>query len=342
MEFGNNGQVKLTQSTWTAPILLSLCFPGDVREDCAVFIAFLMIPTFASFAFCVTAQMIFIYFLQQQESLSSHDDDAEAQNCHGGDYILRGLCLLVFVAYTLETEILVAWETYRWLNLFPKWDEVSHSKVIAESAKRSGDRTSFVVYKITTADGSSGHVPAVGISTQFYITAVICCVIGRVVTVGFIMVYGSSIILFSETNLDLILNSVAVGFIVDIDDYLYAYFTSSSAKTRMEAMPPLALLDHNFSWGDMANEALGFYVRVGLLFGLSAAIFQAFCLKETLAAWLGLGIPLLCLSSTCIYCIRRSSMNDDGFNPADMPVDGSSLESSAATRNPIQTETQGL
>ena len=61
-------------------------------------------------------------------------------------------------------------------------------------------------------------------------------VLGRLILASLTVIYGSALLLYSESNFDLILNSVAVSFVLDIDNYMYAYFTGSGNVPTNGAM----------------------------------------------------------------------------------------------------------
>lgn len=55
------------------------------------------------------------------------------------------------------------------------------------------------------------------------------------------LVYGSKYIMLSPDAEDLILNTLAVLFVVDVDEYFYATFTTAAMKARLASMTPIQL-----------------------------------------------------------------------------------------------------
>ena len=64
-------------------------------------------------------------------------------------------------------------------------------------------------------------------------------VLAKIALMGMVTLYGSVFIAQSETNLDVILNCVALCFVFELDDYAYQFFTSQVTKTVIDDMPDI-------------------------------------------------------------------------------------------------------
>ena len=78
-----------------------------------------------------------------------------------------------------------------------------------------------------------------GMPRWYKIVWVIPIVLAKITLMGMLTVYGSVFIAQSESNLDVILNCVALCFVFELDDYTYKFFTSQVTKTVIDEMPDI-------------------------------------------------------------------------------------------------------
>eukprot|EP00746_Dinoflagellata_sp_MGD_P040598 gnl/MRDRNA2_/MRDRNA2_19811_c0_seq1.p1 gnl/MRDRNA2_/MRDRNA2_19811_c0~~gnl/MRDRNA2_/MRDRNA2_19811_c0_seq1.p1 ORF type:complete len:301 (-),score=37.16 gnl/MRDRNA2_/MRDRNA2_19811_c0_seq1:79-981(-) len=88
--------------------------------------------------------------------------------------------------------------------------------------------------------------------TKRYKVAIMICIVIPKLIIGLLLTYiGAAYILHSDDPETLILNTMAVNFVLDIDEYFYSSFTSNSVRNRLAECHEIVL---NFSnWERLAS-----------------------------------------------------------------------------------------
>jgi len=101
-----------------------------------------------------------------------------------------------------------------------------------------------------------------------------------------LVVAGSGYVLHADSNENLLLNSVALAFVSQIDDVAYNFAVTSAFKTWMRALPQFGLIfsgDDNLPLPYKAGKLLwitqfyGQWFQVFFLLGLSAMLWTVHC-----------------------------------------------------------------
>eukprot|EP00438_Fugacium_kawagutii_P013969 Skav202197 [mRNA] locus=scaffold191:99132:99971:- [translate_table: standard] len=93
------------------------------------------------------------------------------------------------------------------------------------------------------ADGSKQQVSGLTVLQKFVFVVV---VVGtKTATAVYLFTVGAQFVLMSETHSDLILNCLAMLFVVEIDDILYHGFTPAFCKEVISGLPPLEVNSFN-------------------------------------------------------------------------------------------------
>lgn len=83
------------------------------------------------------------------------------------------------------------------------------------------------------------HRTCTGLVSQCSLFLICFLIFPLLFSYSIVAYYGSLFIAASETNMDVILNCVALCFIFELDDYAYTFFTQSWTQKVIENMPPV-------------------------------------------------------------------------------------------------------
>jgi len=192
-------------------------------------IAFL--PRFLSGCFlpmAIFVQVALCCFLQEIASAG--------ERCAHGNPMLRVLCSGLFVAVMMR-QLHESLTIYRYVAELPSWQEWM------ESACEDGDAgLLFKSANVTVAGGGAKFmtVPGTGITTRRRVwgIAVVLC---KVAIQIFLVYVGLQYIATSDSNERLLLNSVVVGFVSDVDDIVYCSFVPGMMRIKP---PSIGLEQH--------------------------------------------------------------------------------------------------
>uniref|UniRef100_A0A7S2HZE4 Uncharacterized protein n=1 Tax=Zooxanthella nutricula TaxID=1333877 RepID=A0A7S2HZE4_9DINO len=59
----------------------------------------------------------------------------------------------------------------------------------------------------------------------------------KLIMAGFMLVFGLTYLVFSEDDSELLLNCTALCFVLDVDEFMYEFFSQPSARRLIEACP---------------------------------------------------------------------------------------------------------
>ena len=95
-------------------------------------------------------------------------------------------------------------------------------------------------------------------------------ILPKIAFVGLLQVYGTKLVLFSGTNSDVLLNTLAAFFLAEIDDYVYQFLADPAMKNAIEdteQFPPLYLDGESMcgQLGSMCGILFGPCCRVGMI-----------------------------------------------------------------------------
>jgi len=146
----------------------------------------------------------------------------EQEDCANTDALLRWACLCVFTAGTLN-DLVQSVNMCIWLYLVPT---VRRHIAVGYEVNGHGQRVLDSQWGLTA---SHKTFVSVGVLLPKFAIA------------GFMFVIGAAYLSISESNDVLILNTVALNFILDIDELLYKVFVSDFVKECVEQLPPFDL-----------------------------------------------------------------------------------------------------
>ena len=174
-----------------------------------------------------------------------------ARTCDHSTVWLRWIALSAFTMLGLK-ELLDAWNMHLWLQLFPR--SISHQPLELQNNLRAS-RAPGPGWERTKV---SVHRPTMGIPrlarASFYAFAIIPNVASSVL----VLIAGSGAVLRSANDFDLVINSVAAAFVLELDALVYTLLIPASTKALSQGLPPL-----NSVVGE--NKPLMFAMRVCVL-----------------------------------------------------------------------------
>lgn len=138
------------------------------------------------------------------------------------DWILLSACLSVFTAFMVH-EFNESYNMFKWLILAPPAPRVQSFRI-----KFNPDKERMEV---------CSTMPTWAKVVTFFST-----VVPKVFFAIILQFYGTKLVIFSESNSDVLLNTLAAFFLAEIDDYAYQFLASRSLKKIIEddqLFPPL-------------------------------------------------------------------------------------------------------
>ena len=307
---GNINQIKVPPSVWAAALQTPLLFSMN-KDTFLIGILPAQVALFLSGA----AQVTFMYYMHDMVRHVNDDDFGGGPTCDDGEAssFLKFVATSVFLSYGFGTEFEEALRTNRWLSAFPDWDEDKHTKVIKDTDEREGYKARFLLFQEATNDDcASALVPAVGLSQAFKWYARFVFVLVRMIIAGGIMVEAAGLIFYSPTNFAVLGSAVAATFVLDIDNYVYEFLVTDFVKNNLATVPPIGVSSEiGGTLSDVAWQAFGSYLLIAVLLSTAGALEAAWCEDGVLAAWLGLGIPILCCTGAFAWCTKQTFDGDD-------------------------------
>ena len=313
-------QIKVPPSVWAAALQVPLAVCTLEDQTNPVMWCFFIIPSQFALFLSGAAQVTFLYYMHHMVRNVNEDDFGGGPTCDGkASSFLKFVATSVFLSYAFGTEFTEALLTNRWLSAFPDWDEDKHTKVIKDTDEREdyGGVVPFLIFQeATNNSGESALVPAVGLSQAFKWYARFVFVLVRMIIAGGIMVEAAGLIFYSPNDFAVLGSAVAATFVLDIDNYVYQFLVTDFVKTRLATVPPIGVSQNiGFTAADLFWQFFGSYLLIAVLLSTAGALEAAWCEDGVLAAWLGLGIPILCCTGACALCASKM-VNDGDNNPA--------------------------
>lgn len=189
-------------------------------------------------------------------TVGSGDD----MSCHGGDIFVRLSCLTIFT-FSCLTDLTETLDMHRWVQRLP------HSSLMQPLQLQKFTKNREVSCRAVT-----------GITTSQKLFFYVCLLLPKLLVVAALFSYGAPYVLHAPDNENLILNSVAMVFVVDIDDIVFGFTMTSDTKAMMDSIPPLSLQEH-----EVLNTSV-FYFEVAwpltsfvLVGGAVAGMYSTWC-----------------------------------------------------------------
>merc|ERR1719265_1150519 len=166
------------------------------------------------------------------------------QSCQHGSTLLRLLCLASLVWTVVAKDMCETVTLGKWMWQFPMYD-----------AEKDGPRLKdkdigFLYIHLEKFDLA---IPTTG-ATRFQQVSVVVLVLIKFCLGCALMKIAAAYVAHAPSNEDLLLNSVAMLFVLDVDELLYAVITPAFVRKMMEQMP--GLVSHPKMWNDDLDRTL--------------------------------------------------------------------------------------
>jgi len=199
---------ELPESIYSAAIIMPLSLTEfDMIGRCSVYLQYLGL-----FINILIQVCLLIYI---------GDTVADAECVQDGDLpdIALGMCLTIFVA-SLLADLKESWNMYGFIRNIKT--EVSHTPL---RLKKDGNDKKY----------------ATGMTFMHKCVAVIFVIIPKAAICLVLFVYGGDYLIRSPGIEDLILNTLALGFVIEIDEFLYKLVTPVYLQEVIEDLPNLEI-----------------------------------------------------------------------------------------------------
>lgn len=253
-------QLSLPRSMFSSIILMPMVEAPIVPTE--IFML-LHLPQYFVYLLVICAQFTLCGFLAHDARKNTNADACnEADNSSS---FLRFVCVATFCSFCFS-DLLETTGMCRWLNYLPTWDKKQEDLV---NEKLTGS----LLFEKQTKRETIGRCPdqevtvfkpITGISTKFKSMIFLFVILPKYIIAVLLMFVGSGFIVRAEGISDIVLNTVAVSFVLQVDDFAYRGFTTSSMKILYESIPPIGLFDEEL----IADAALDNWERFGSPFML--------------------------------------------------------------------------
>jgi len=275
--------IRLPKTIFTAVAALpTICIPPEEKNYGSILCTG---PLFIMSVFTVMAQLISIWYVFGI-TVETKDASEEAgfNQCEAPDssYLLRLTCLCVFVASVLvdlkESAAMVEYVCH--IPTMNKSDLNEKDKEILNFC-----RTSLLAKKVKAKCRNYFNMEEIccgGITTiermwfWFWIFL-------KIAAEGLVLFVGARYVLYADSNENLILNSVALLFITQIDDIAYTFAVTDTFKIDLNGVPDIGkvlncdIKEYEMGVSRVLYEILAPWFFIGVLLGTSAVVYTVNC-----------------------------------------------------------------
>lgn len=138
---------------------------------------------------------------------------------------------------------------------------------------KSSDTFEALRYRVAVIEGSEEKEFATGMP-MWYKMYIFCTVLVPKFSIAtFLLVYGTGFVVTTDDNADVILNALALGFVIELDEMGYALLPSQMQEC-VEDLPSVPLAKGRMT---KLNKEFGIFVKVFFILGLVAFTYLTFC-----------------------------------------------------------------
>jgi len=234
-------QRKLPGNIYTAVIVTWLNLS---KGSCFEFLV-VQLPIVFALMISLGAQYILTYYLKQ----SVHNGDGDlGDDCMGTTPLLRYTATVCFISLSIQ-DLQETWDMHLWIDIFPR--AAAHEKLrlrqfVAGADDGAGPKHSF--YKPATGIVSAARF-------LFYVT--VSCKFGMAL---YVMLTGAGAVLRSGNDFDMVLNTVAAVFVLDLHDVAYTLLVPERCKV-IDRLPALTVDPKDGRRALLRVYGLGFVCR---------------------------------------------------------------------------------
>lgn len=254
--------IELPSNVWAALMVLPQC----------------QLSTNPYYDYMLKLQLGFVWFVNfivqgsmvwyVREITSSQAEDPEVFECHAhenkADTYLRNICILIFVCMVLA-DLGETWMMHQWYQAMTptlEWCERLFGnayKIVNQDYETKDPDTLDIANSITKLN-----------NFQYYFIWIF--VIGAKYALGiYIILFGTGFIVTTSDDMDIILNSVALLFIVETDELVYEYFMSIEMKELFEKAPRILVA------GDHERHPFTIFMKSTVTLIITCVVLYSYC-----------------------------------------------------------------
>jgi len=241
-------ELKLPESIYSCVIMLPLC------ENLSKYKSFINLQIYFCHWCNIYVQTNLLYYVYVIYNINRD----EFGGCGGYETepMIRYCCVLIYTAYCIG-DICETIKMFLFITNFP-----------------SCDTFEYLRYKQACDDDSDDKELATGMTKKWKIFCFLFVIVPKLGVACALLGYGTGFVVNTQENSDLILNALALGFVLEIDEMSYEYFLSYQMQDILDNLPPITLKPGR-TMG--LNRDIGIIMK-GVMLGLMTAIaYQSFC-----------------------------------------------------------------
>ncbi|GMI51394.1 hypothetical protein ScalyP_jg7489 [Parmales sp. scaly parma] len=255
------------------------------------FVLFLYLPLILGAVFCAIAQGgALFYVLELNHKRYTELIEQKINPCEPPDtaYFLRLICLAVFVC-TVSVDFKESFHYFQWLRFVPNR---THSAEETKALKKFNMKmlknfawcvsTQDVIVTRRCTEYKVESIAFGGFTKNERVWAYFWGVVKFALEI-MLLVGGTGYVLYADSNENLLLNSVSLVFISQIDDIAYQFTVTKGFKGMLTAMPDIGLLDDceipKYRAGGMVQltQVMGAWLQLLFLCGASGIMWKVHC-----------------------------------------------------------------
>lgn len=305
-------QRNLPKTVYSAVILEYLC-EDTAGRGLRIVLRSAVLPL----ALTAVAQVVFASYLRLGVIEVQGD---LAGNCHGTSFVLKCVAMFAFVGL-VAGHLLQVFEMHMWLNMFgstltyerlkiKKYETRDPQRAVEEARAKqrcsSGpmvgpmpkvrrEASRQIAHEMSTPDVHVVHRPVSGLRRIERFMFYIFILMPSFCATCFVGWSGAGAVMRASNDVDLVMNSVAAVFVVELDNYAYNLLMPPTIRNKTERLPPLNMAIKEGSHFAMHEFVVNFYSWVVsfLIIGASIGLYGVWCGFELLGApasnssWLG-------------------------------------------------------
>jgi len=241
-------ELKLPESIYSAVIILPLCENLSKRKSTINFQIY----------FCHWCNIFVQSQLLKYVYIIYNDNRDELGGCGGyqTEPMVRYVCVLIYVAYCIG-DLGETLKMYLFIHNFPTVDTFQ-----------------FLRYKQESDEDSDGLELASGMTRKWKIFVTFFVIIPKLCVAFALLTYGTGFVVNTDDDGDLILNALALGFVLEIDEMSYEYFLTFQMQDVLDNLPAIGLKPGRTM---KLNRDIGITIKALVLGLVTAMTYQAFC-----------------------------------------------------------------
>lgn len=232
-------QLALPRSMFSSMILMPMVEPVSIPTPILIFIHG---PQYLVYLLVICAQFTICFFLAGD---ALNNTNAEAcKGANNSNSFLRFVCVATFCSFCFS-DILESAGIWRWCGYLPRWNKEQEELVKKMKTGSLLFEKRTMIEKIGACPDQKVSVfkPKTGITSSFKNRIFYFVIMPKAFIAILLMFVGSGFIVRADGISDIVLKTVAVSFVLQVDDFAYRGFTTSSMKILFESIPPIGLFE---------------------------------------------------------------------------------------------------